>query len=134
MSGKSAAWGCAALGRWSASTPGGILYQKVQPEDADEMIESLEGPPVERLKLDTAHPFFARQHRIVLENSGRIDPDRLEDYIANDGYLALARVLSEASPTDVIAEVAKSGLRGRGGGGYPTGLKWSTVAKATGHQ
>ncbi|MGA7415132.1 MAG: NuoF family protein [Bryobacteraceae bacterium] len=113
-------------------TPTGHLYQKVQPEDADELIESLEGPPVERLRLDTSMPFFSRQHKIVLENCGRIDPDRLEDYIAADGYMALAQVLSETSPTEVIKEITKSGLRGRGGGGYPTGLKWSTVAKAAG--
>ncbi len=77
-------------------------------------------------------PFFARQQRIVLENSGRIDPERLEDYIAAEGYLALTTRLSEMTPAEVIAEVDKSGLRGRGGAGYPTGLKWSTVAKAAG--
>ncbi|HMD48160.1 MAG TPA: NADH-quinone oxidoreductase subunit NuoF, partial [Bryobacteraceae bacterium] len=82
--------------------------------------------------LDTAMPFFARQQRIVLENSGRIDPERMEDYIAFDGYSALAHVLSEAEPAHVIAEVHKSGLRGRGGAGYPTGLKWGTVSKAAG--
>jgi bidirectional [NiFe] hydrogenase diaphorase subunit len=114
--------------------PGGVLYQRVQPSDAEEIIGSLEGPPVERLRLDSQMPFFARQQRIVLENSGRIDPDRLEDYIAQDGYLALTKALTEMTPTEVIAEVAKSGLRGRGGAGYPTGLKWGTVAKASGTQ
>ena len=112
--------------------PGGILYQRVQPSDAEEIAASIEGPPVERLRLDSGMPFFTRQHRIVLENSGRIDPDRLEDYIARDGYLALNTVLHEMQPAEVIAEVTKAGLRGRGGAGYPTGLKWSTVAKATG--
>ncbi len=68
----------------------------------------------------------------MLENSGRIDPDRLEDYIARDGYLALSTVLHEMQPADVIAEVAQAGLRGRGGAGYPTGLKWETVAKSAG--
>ena len=77
-------------------------------------------------------PFFAKQKKIVLENSGRIDPERLEDYIAYDGYLALTKVLSEMTPLEVVAEIHKSGLRGRGGAGYPTGLKWSTVAKAIG--
>lgn len=112
--------------------PGGVIYQRVQPSDADEIIASIDGPPVERLRLDSQMPFFTRQHRIVLENSGRIDPDRLEDYIAHDGYQALSTVLHEMQPADVIAEVTKSGLRGRGGAGYPTGLKWSTVSKAAG--
>jgi bidirectional [NiFe] hydrogenase diaphorase subunit len=112
--------------------PGGILYQRVQPSDADEIVGALEGPPVERLQLDSQMPFFTRQHRIVLENSGRIDPDRMEDYIARDGYQALNTVLHEMQPVDVTAEIAKSGLRGRGGAGYPTGLKWETVAKSTG--
>ncbi len=112
--------------------PGGILYQRVQASDADEIVGALAGQPVERLRLDSQMPFFARQHRIVLENSGRIDPDRLEDYIARDGYLALSTVLHEMQPADVIAEVARAGLRGRGGAGYPTGLKWETVAKSSG--
>ena len=112
--------------------PSGVLYQKVTPADAPEIIRSLDGPPVGRLQLDSKAPFFARQQKIVLENSGRIDPERLEDYISVDGYLALTTVLSEMSPADVVAEVHKSGLRGRGGAGYPTGLKWSTVAKAAG--
>jgi bidirectional [NiFe] hydrogenase diaphorase subunit len=112
--------------------PSGALYQRVQPGDAAEIVGSLDGPPVERIRLDSQLPFFTRQKRIVLENSGRIDPERLEDYIAADGYLALTKVLSEMTPTEVVAEVHKSGLRGRGGAGYPTGLKWGTVAKAIG--
>jgi bidirectional [NiFe] hydrogenase diaphorase subunit len=112
--------------------PGGILYQRVQPSDADEIVATLDGPPLERLRLDSQMPFFTRQHRIVLENSGRIDPDRMEDYIAHQGYLALSTVLHEMHPSDVIAEVAQAGLRGRGGAGYPTGLKWETVAKSSG--
>jgi len=112
--------------------PSGILYQRVKPSDAAELIGSLDGPPVERIRLDSSLPFFARQKRIVLENSGRIDPERLEDYIAADGYLALTKVLSEMTPLEVVAEIHKSGLRGRGGAGYPTGLKWGTVAKAIG--
>ena len=112
--------------------PGGILYQRVRLSDAGEIVAGLDGRPVERLRLDSNMPFFVRQHRIVLENSGRIDPDRMEDYIAHDGYLALSTVLSEMQPSEVVAEVAKSGLRGRGGAGYPTGLKWETIAKAPG--
>jgi len=112
--------------------PGGMLYQRVQPSDAPDIIAALQGPPVQRIHLDSRLPFFARQHRIVLENCGQIDPERLEDYIAAEGYSALTSVLSEFAPSAVIAEVHKSGLRGRGGAGYPTGLKWSTVAKAAG--
>ena len=112
--------------------PRGVLYQKVQPSDATDIVNALEGAPVKRIHLDSKMPFFARQQRIVLENSGRIDPERLEDYLAEDGYLALTTVLSEMTPADVIAEIEKSGLRGRGGAGYPTGLKWGTVAKAHG--
>jgi bidirectional [NiFe] hydrogenase diaphorase subunit len=111
--------------------PSGILYQRVQPEDAPDIIGALDGPPVERIALDAKAPFFARQHKVVLENCGRIDPDRLEDYIAADGYLALTTALAEMTPADVIAEITKSGLRGRGGAGYPTGLKWGTVARAS---
>lgn len=112
--------------------PAGVIYQRVQPSDAEEIVASIDGPPVERLRLDSKMPFFTRQHRIVLENSGRIDPDRLEDYIAHEGYHALNTVLHDMQPAEVIAEITKSGLRGRGGAGYPTGLKWSTVAKAAG--
>lgn len=86
-----------------AGNPGGILYQHVQPSDAEDIVAAIEGPPVERLKLDAQMPFFTRQHRIVLENSGRIDPDRLEDYIARDGYLALHTVLHEMHPSEVVA-------------------------------
>jgi bidirectional [NiFe] hydrogenase diaphorase subunit len=112
--------------------PGGILYQRAKPEDAADIIRSLGGSPLDRLMLDAKQPFFRRQQRIVLENSGRIDPDRLEDYIAADGYLALTAALGEMTPAEVIEEIRKSGLRGRGGAGYPTGLKWATVAKAIG--
>ena len=75
-------------------------------------------------------PFFARQQKIVLENCGVIDPEKLDDYVAADGYQGLLNALTEMTSNEVINEVTKSGLRGRGGGGYPTGLKWSTVAKA----
>ena len=112
--------------------PDGILYQRVKPADAPAIIAALNDRPVERLLLDSKIPFFARQQRIVLENTGRIDPERLEDYIGMDGYLALTTVLSEMTPAQVVSVVHKSGLRGRGGAGYPTGLKWGTVAKASG--
>ena len=112
--------------------PSGVLYQRVQLSDAPAIVVALNGSPLEHILLDPKLPFFSRQHKIVLENSGRIDPERLEDYIAADGYLALTTVLNEMTPAEVIAEVHKSGLRGRGGAGYPTGLKWATVAKAAG--
>ncbi len=109
-----------------------VMYQNVKPADAEEIIASLGEKPVERLKLDTNVPFFQRQVRIVLENSGQIDPERIEEYIAADGYLALLTAVSEMEPQEVIDEIVASGLRGRGGGGYPTGLKWTTVAKMDG--
>jgi bidirectional [NiFe] hydrogenase diaphorase subunit len=112
------------------SDDGEVMYRKVAPEDASEIIQSLGKEPIERLKLDTDIPFFNRQEQIVLENSGVIDPEKIEEYIAVGGYQALARALTELSPMEVIDEVVISGLRGRGGGGYPTGLKWVTVSKA----
>jgi bidirectional [NiFe] hydrogenase diaphorase subunit len=112
-------------------TVDGAMYRDVKPDDATDIVRSLEdGKPVKRLECDTAAPFFTRQTRIVLENSGRIDPERIEDYIAEEGYAALLEVVTEKRPAEVLDQVIKSGLRGRGGAGYPTGLKWSTVAKA----
>jgi bidirectional [NiFe] hydrogenase diaphorase subunit len=108
------------------------MYKRVGQADAADIVSSLDTQPVERLKLDLNVPFFARQHRIVLENSGRIDPERIEEYIAADGYQALHEVVTSMTPAEVIEQVTKSGLRGRGGAGFPTGLKWTTVAKARG--
>jgi len=88
---------------------------------------------VERLQTHLDAYFHGQQH-IVLENSGRIDPEAIDEYIARDGYQALIAALTEMSPQSVIDQISKSGLRGRGGGGYPTGLKWGTVAKAVGAQ
>lgn len=112
--------------------PDGLLYQRVASTDATELIESLYSKPVKRLECPTNVPFFTAQKPIVLENSGRIDPENFEDYLAADGYEGLVRALTEMTPTQVVAEMTTSGLRGRGGGGFPTGLKWSTVAKAKG--
>jgi bidirectional [NiFe] hydrogenase diaphorase subunit len=106
-----------------------VLYRNVHAEDVDEVAQSLPGAPVERLRCPTNVPFFVRQQKIVLENSGVIDPEDINDYIAADGYRALVKALTEMRPDEVLREVTASGLRGRGGGGYPTGLKWSTVAK-----
>jgi bidirectional [NiFe] hydrogenase diaphorase subunit len=111
-----------------------VLYRDVTPDDATDILATVDGSPLERLRLPTDQPFFARQQRIVLENSGIIDPDSFRGYVAVGGYSALVQALSEMSPTDVLREVTASGLRGRGGGGYPTGLKWSTVAKMPAEQ
>ncbi|MBC6938239.1 MAG: NADH-quinone oxidoreductase subunit NuoF, partial [Chloroflexi bacterium] len=112
--------------------PDGTMYKGVTPEDADEIVQKLGDSPVGRLECDTNVPFFQRQVKIVLENSGEIDPERIEDYVARDGYLALYTALTTMTPSEVIAQVAKSGLRGRGGAGFSTGLKWTTVAKSPG--
>ena len=109
-----------------------VLYQHVTAADATDILNSLGEEPVARLKLDTNVPFFQRQLKIALENSGKIDPERLEEYIAAGGYSGLLTAVSELSPSEVIDEIVASGLRGRGGGGYPTGLKWNTVAKMDG--
>src|ERR1039457_6276686 len=74
-------------------------------------------------------PFFALQKKVVLRNCGEIDPGNIEEYIARDGYEALAKALTDMTPGEVIAEVKASGLRGRGGGGFPTGLKWEFTSK-----
>lgn len=112
--------------------PEGTLYRAVVPEDAPEIVASLGTEPVQRLVCPTDRPFFTKQVRIVLANSGEIDPEQLRDYLAVGGYQQLARVLTELSPAQVVEQITRSGLRGRGGAGYPTGLKWSTVAKARG--
>jgi bidirectional [NiFe] hydrogenase diaphorase subunit len=110
--------------------PDDVLYQKAQPEDAAAIVASVGAEPLGRLRAPTDIPFFTRQTKIVLEHCGVIDPKEIDDYIAVGGYRALARALTEMSPAEVINEVMDSGLRGRGGAGYPTGLKWMTVAKA----
>jgi bidirectional [NiFe] hydrogenase diaphorase subunit len=114
------------------STDKNVLYKGVSAADATEIVDSLDRDPVSRLICRTDVPFFTRQKKIVLENSGVIDPERIEDYVAAGGYSAFMHVLTEMTPPQVIEEVVKSGLRGRGGAGYPTGLKWSTVSKAVG--
>ncbi len=105
------------------------MYGSVKPEDAGRIIDSLAKEPVKELTCDL-RDYFDDQVHVVLENSGHIDPEQIEDYIAADGYKALVKALTEMIPHDVVDQISKSGLRGRGGGGYPTGLKWSTVAKA----
>jgi bidirectional [NiFe] hydrogenase diaphorase subunit len=112
-----------------AVDPSSILYERVEPEQAASIVSGLKGGNVTANLGDPEHPFFTQQLRIVLEHIGKIDPTRIESYIAVGGYRQLYRTLHEMSPQQVIDEVTYSGLRGRGGAGYPTGLKWATVAK-----
>ena len=111
--------------------PEGALYQKVTPESAPSIVGSLTGGRATALRGDPANPFFKLQSSVVLANCGQIEPERIESYIAAGGYRSLAQVLHEMTPAEVINEITRSGLRGRGGAGYPTGLKWATVAKQT---
>jgi bidirectional [NiFe] hydrogenase diaphorase subunit len=110
--------------------PEGSLYQRVKPEEVASIVGALDdGPEATAQRGDHEDPFFARQMAIVLENCGLVEPDRIESYIEAGGYQALYHVLREMRPAEVVAEITRSGLRGRGGAGYPTGLKWATVAK-----
>ncbi len=125
--------------------PDGTFYQKLQVEDIHHLVEEhlLKGRPVKRLMYippAEAEPipkmadisFFKKQILIALRNKGIIDPEKIDDYIARDGYVALAKVLTQMTPEEVIEEMKKSGLRGRGGGGFPTGLKWELARGAEG--
>ncbi|HEY3281481.1 MAG TPA: NuoF family protein [Armatimonadota bacterium] len=114
--------------------PDPVMYRDVTPEDAPEIVQNLGKDPVKRLMCPSDLPFFSRQVKVVLENCGEIDPERIEDYIAAGGYSALLKALTEMTPPEVIDELTKSGIRGRGGAGFPTGIKWSTVAKSGGDQ
>ena len=110
------------------------VWEKVTPELACTILSTAlqqQQLPEQNL-LPQDWPFFSRQTRLVLANSGRIDPESLEQYIARGGYESLAQALHEMTPDDVCGGVVQSGLRGRGGGGYPTGLKWQLVRKSSG--
>jgi len=113
--------------------PEGSLYERVSPDQAPSIVTGLNGGAVTARRGDPGRPFFARQKPIVLEYSGEIEPERIESYIAAGGYRSLYEVVREMNPAEVIDAVTKSGLRGRGGAGYPTGLKWGMVAKNQGH-
>ncbi|NDJ76825.1 MAG: NADH-quinone oxidoreductase subunit L [Chloroflexi bacterium] len=124
--------GLCAAGPLVSVEPDGVLYERVSVDDAPAIIDALGKDPVEHIHCPLDIPFFERQQKIVLENSGVVDPESIEDYLTRQGYEALMIALTEMSSAEVIDEVVRSGLRGRGGGGYPTGLKWQTVAKAMG--
>jgi bidirectional [NiFe] hydrogenase diaphorase subunit len=126
--------GLCALGPLVRVEPDTIAYQGVRPEDADEIITALGREPVARLLLPPDLPFFTRQRRRVLALCGRIDPDNFDDYLAAGGYTAVSAALTTMRPAGVIRLIEDSGLRGRGGAGYPTGLKWATVAKSAGER
>jgi len=113
-----------------------VLYADVDADAARRIGEQhlAGGRPVEAQTLSLEHPFFARQVRVVLENMGEIDPNRIEDYIAHGGYRALRDAVSTMTPAGVIDVVLRSGLRGRGGGGYPAGSKWKLLHAAESDQ
>lgn len=113
--------------------PHGSLYGHLKAADAPRIVDQITGhtPPIPELQCEL-NEHFGQQMRVVLENAGHIDPERIEDYIARGGYRALLTALTTMTPASVINLVTESELRGRGGGGYPTGLKWGTVAKAVG--
>jgi NADH:ubiquinone oxidoreductase subunit F (NADH-binding)/(2Fe-2S) ferredoxin len=111
--------------------PGDYLYQSVTPEKVREIVRDhiVLGLPVKDM-LYRNEAFFKKQHRLVLRNAGKIDPSRIEDYIAMGGYSAIVKCIATMTPQGVIYEVTRSGLRGRGGAGFPTGQKWSLVARS----
>ena len=142
---KTGCFGLCGLGPVVKIMPDDIIYTKVTPEDAVEIISEhiVKGKKIERLvykdpltqKLVSASSemaSFKKQLRIVLRNCGIIDPESIGEAIARDAYLALGKVLKEMKPVDVIKLIQDSGLRGRGGAGFPTGLKWKLAFERTG--
>lgn len=138
---RTGCFGLCALGPIMIVYPEGCFYSQVKVEDVPEIVEEhlLKGRIVTRLLYDetvTANEvkslndttFYSKQHRVALRNCGVIDPENIDEYIAYDGYQALAKCLTEYTPEQVVQVIKDSGLRGRGGGGFPTGLKWSFTA------
>ena len=142
---RTGCFGLCAKGPVVIIKPENTFYAKVKPEDCEEIIQThiIENKRVERLlckengklveKLDELE-FYKKQERIALKNCGAIDPENIDDYISVDGYKALEKVLKEMTPDEVIEEITKSGLRGRGGAGFPTGKKWEFAKMAKGDQ
>lgn len=139
--------GACSLGPLMVIYPEGVFYQKLTPQAAEKIVQEhlLKGRIVQEYlyKMPTGEavpeamdklPFFARQVKIATRNVGYIDPANIEEYIARDGYFALTKVLTEMTPEQVIEEIKRSGLRGRGGAGFPTGLKWELTRKAKGER
>lgn len=127
--------------------PDGVFYIRLKEKDIEEIVKEhvIKGRPVKRLQWTTPEarkiveerkqiPFFEKQMKIVLSNCGKIDPENIEEYIAVGGYEALAKVLTTMPPEQVIEEMINSGLRGRGGAGFPTGLKWKATRDADGDE
>ena len=127
--------------------PGNIFYCHVQPDDAHEIIAKTvsKGAVIERLlytdpvsgetiRTESEIPFYRAQDRQLLSQNRQIDPCSIEDYIAIGGYSALGKTLAGMAPEVVIEEIKSSGLRGRGGGGFPTGLKWAECREASGDE
>ena len=144
---KTGCFGLCAEGPIMMICPEHVMYTKVSVEDVEEIFEShIQGGKIvgrllageneyEEIKDRLPQiPFFSMQKRIALNNCGIIDPENIDEYIALDGYQALAKVLNEYEPDDVIDEIKKSGLRGRGGGGFPTGRKWESSAVVQDHE
>lgn len=144
---RTGCFGLCALGPIAIVYPEGAFYSMVKKEDVKEIVDEhlIKGRIVKRLLYhDTVEAgtdnvkslnqvdFYKKQMRIALRNCGVIDPENIEEYIAMDGYTALAKVLTEMTPEQVIDELKRSGLRGRGGGGFPTGLKWEFAKNAPG--
>ncbi len=145
---KTGCFGLCALGPVVVVYPEGAFYSQVQKEDVQEIVTEhlLKGRIVKRLvynetiaedetiKSLNEVPFYKKQMRIALRNCGVINPENIEEYIAFDGYKALGKVLTEMQPADVIQVIKDSNLRGRGGGGFPTGLKWDFASKSVNEQ
>ena len=136
-------FGFCAMGPIVKVYPDNVFYIHVKPEDANEIVQShiannqvverllFEEPALDHQKVQKHEDmaFYKKQLRIALRNCGHINPEDITEYIANDGYLALAKCLEEMTPQEVIEEMKKSGLRGRGGAGFPTGIKWESASK-----